>query len=60
MLQARFLEDYPPFCGHYPADKKLIEMAKKLVRKMDTIILREKSFLVNNSFLTIKLEIYCR
>lgn len=32
-VTTRFLEDYPPFCGHYPADKKLIEMAKKACEK---------------------------
>ncbi len=32
-VTTRFLENYPPFCGHYHADEKLIEMAEKACDK---------------------------
>ena len=28
-VTTRFLENYPPYCGNYPADKNLIEIAQK-------------------------------
>ncbi len=28
-VTTRFLENYPPYCGNYPADKKLIKIAQK-------------------------------
>jgi len=28
-VTTRFLQNYPPYCGNYPADKTLIELAKK-------------------------------
>ena len=32
-VTTRFLEDYPPHCGKYPADKALIELAKNACKK---------------------------
>lgn len=34
-VTTRFLENYPPYCGSYPADKKLIAIAKKSCEKND-------------------------
>lgn len=34
-LDLHFLQDYPPYCGIYPADKTLMELAAKTCDEMD-------------------------